>query len=49
MVLEKFQLIAEIKKQNGMIYRSGQKIDVKAKRVEPRTDLLELEICDIQQ
>ena len=48
-VLEKFQLIAEIKKQNGMIYRSGQKIDVKAKKVEPRADLLELKICDTPQ
>jgi exoribonuclease-2 len=47
-VLERFQLIAEIKKQNGMIYRSGQKVEVKTKKVEPRTDLLELKICDNQ-
>jgi exoribonuclease-2 len=45
-VLEDFQLIAEIKRQEGIIYRSGQKVAAKVKRVEPRTDFLELQLCD---
>ena len=45
-VIEEFQLITEIKRQNGMIYRTGQKITVEIKRAEPRNDLLEVQICD---
>ena len=45
-VLGEFQLIAEIKRQHGMIFKSGQKIKVRVKKSEPRADLLELQIID---
>ncbi|MFC1884577.1 ribonuclease catalytic domain-containing protein [Thermodesulfobacteriota bacterium] len=45
-VLEEFQLIAEIKRQNGVIYKTGQKVKAEVKKAEPRSDLLRLEIYD---
>lgn len=45
-VLEDFLLVAEIKKQNGVILSPGQEILVEVKRSNPWEDLLELSYAD---
>lgn len=45
-VLPQLLMVAELKRQNGVIFRRGQGILVKVKKAEPWEDVLELAFVD---